>query len=125
MVPLPFAPAEYETRLTKIRREMSKRGLDLLIVNDVANQHYIVRPSASPGSACSNACSCSALVSKRAVWEVVKARGHDSSRLCNDLDFFPDCSAPSQVMLSRFCCAFAAGFVSSGLTLTMQRSISC
>ena len=41
MVPLPFALAEYETRLTKIRREMPKRGLDLLIVNDVANQHYI------------------------------------------------------------------------------------
>ena len=41
MVPLPFAPVEYENRLSKIRREMSKRGLDLLIVNDVANQHYI------------------------------------------------------------------------------------
>src|ERR1700729_4612733 len=41
MVPLPFALAEYETRLTKIRREMPKRRLDLLIVNDIANQHYI------------------------------------------------------------------------------------
>ena len=41
MVPLPFQAAEYESRLAKIRREMSRRGLDLLIVNDVANQHYI------------------------------------------------------------------------------------
>jgi ectoine hydrolase len=41
MVPLPFAHAEYQTRLAEIRQEMSKRGLDLLIVNDVANQHYI------------------------------------------------------------------------------------
>ena len=41
MVPLPFQAAEYESRLAKIRREMSRRGLDLLIVNDIANQHYI------------------------------------------------------------------------------------
>jgi Xaa-Pro aminopeptidase len=41
MVPLPFPRAEYDARLTQIRREMSKRGLDLLIVTDVANQHYI------------------------------------------------------------------------------------
>jgi ectoine hydrolase len=41
MVPLPFQAAEYESRLAKIRTEMSRRGLDLLIVNDVANQHYI------------------------------------------------------------------------------------
>ena len=41
MIELPFARAEYEQRLKKIRVEMQRRGLDLLIVNDVANQHYI------------------------------------------------------------------------------------
>ena len=41
MIELPFARGEYEQRLKKIRAEMHKRGLDLLIVNDVANQHYI------------------------------------------------------------------------------------
>lgn len=41
MIELPFARAEYDLRLKKIRAEMEKRGLDLLIVNDVANQHYI------------------------------------------------------------------------------------
>lgn len=41
MIELPFQRGEYEQRLRKIRAEMQKRGLDLLIVNDVANQHYI------------------------------------------------------------------------------------
>ncbi len=41
MIELPFMRAEYEQRLKRIRAEMGKRGLDLLIVNDVANQHYI------------------------------------------------------------------------------------
>ena len=41
MVPLPFPREEYDARLSRIRREMSRRGLDLLLVNDVANQHYI------------------------------------------------------------------------------------
>ncbi|HEV2674012.1 MAG TPA: M24 family metallopeptidase [Aliidongia sp.] len=41
MVPLPFPPSEYANRLEQIRREMSTRGLDLLVVNDVANQHYV------------------------------------------------------------------------------------
>ena len=41
MVPLPFTRDEYASRLQKIRDEMSKRGLDLLLVNDIANQHYI------------------------------------------------------------------------------------
>ncbi len=41
MIELPFARAEYAQRLKKIKAEMRKRGLDLLIVNDVANQHYI------------------------------------------------------------------------------------
>ena len=41
MVPLPFEAAEYQARLANIRGEMSRRNLDLLIVNDVANQHYI------------------------------------------------------------------------------------
>jgi Xaa-Pro aminopeptidase len=40
MVPLPFPREEYETRLSRIRTEMSRRGLDLLLVNDIANQHY-------------------------------------------------------------------------------------
>lgn len=41
MIPLPFEPGEYRRRLLAIRQEMARRGLDLLIVNDVANQHYI------------------------------------------------------------------------------------
>ena len=43
MIELPFARDEYQQRLRKIRAEMAKRGLELLIVNDVANQHYIHR----------------------------------------------------------------------------------
>lgn len=41
MIPLPFARDEYAARLAKVRQEMARRGLDLLIVNDVANQHYL------------------------------------------------------------------------------------
>ncbi|MDX3973733.1 M24 family metallopeptidase [Shinella sp.] len=41
MIQLPFALSEYRTRLQAIRAEMARRNLDLLIVNDVANQHYI------------------------------------------------------------------------------------
>jgi ectoine hydrolase len=41
MIELPFARAEYAQRLKNIRAEMQKRNLELLIVNDVANQHYI------------------------------------------------------------------------------------
>jgi Xaa-Pro aminopeptidase len=41
MVPLPFPRAEYDARLARIREEMARRALDLLIVTDVANQHYI------------------------------------------------------------------------------------
>lgn len=41
MIELPFGRAEYDLRLKRIRAGMRKRGLDLLIVNDVANQHYI------------------------------------------------------------------------------------
>lgn len=41
MIQLPFALSEYRTRLQAIRAEMARRGLDLLIVNDIANQHYI------------------------------------------------------------------------------------
>ncbi|OBP75003.1 ectoine hydrolase DoeA [Mesorhizobium loti] len=41
MTQLPFALSEYQSRLATIRAEMACRGLDLLIVNDVANQHYI------------------------------------------------------------------------------------
>ncbi|TGR15134.1 M24 family metallopeptidase [Mesorhizobium sp. M4B.F.Ca.ET.190.01.1.1] len=41
MMQLPFAISEYQSRLLAIRKELAQRGLDLLIVNDVANQHYI------------------------------------------------------------------------------------
>jgi len=41
MIELPFARGEYAQRLKKIRADMQKRDLELLIVNDVANQHYI------------------------------------------------------------------------------------
>lgn len=41
MIQLPFALTEYKARLQAIRTEMARRNLDLLIVNDVANQHYI------------------------------------------------------------------------------------
>lgn len=41
MIKLPFGHEEYAARLRKIRAEMARRGLELLIVNDVANQHYI------------------------------------------------------------------------------------
>ncbi len=41
MIELPFARDEYQQRLKKIRAEMAKRGIELLVVNDVANQHYI------------------------------------------------------------------------------------
>jgi ectoine hydrolase len=41
MIELPFARAEYAQRLKKIRAEMQKRDLELLIVNDISNQHYI------------------------------------------------------------------------------------
>lgn len=41
MVPLPFDRAEYRARLDRIRKAMASRGLDLLVVTDVANQHYI------------------------------------------------------------------------------------
>jgi Xaa-Pro aminopeptidase len=41
LVPLPFPKDEYLERLKKIRAEMSKRQLDLLLVNDIASQHYI------------------------------------------------------------------------------------
>jgi ectoine hydrolase len=41
MIELPFARTEYEKRLQSIRKEMARRNLDLLFVNDVANQHYV------------------------------------------------------------------------------------
>ncbi len=40
-VPLPFSRQEFATRLTAVRADMQARGLDLLIVTDVANQHYL------------------------------------------------------------------------------------
>src|SRR3954451_6447678 len=41
MVPLPFDRGEYAERLARIRREMTSRDIGLLVVTDVANQHYI------------------------------------------------------------------------------------
>lgn len=41
MIPLPFERAEYDRRLALVRAEMARRDLELLIVNDVANQHYL------------------------------------------------------------------------------------
>jgi ectoine hydrolase len=41
MVSLPFDRAEYQSRLSQVRSEMIKRGMDLLIVTDIANQHYL------------------------------------------------------------------------------------
>ena len=41
MIQLPFERQEYQERLTKIRAEMRRRELELLVINDVANQHYI------------------------------------------------------------------------------------
>lgn len=41
MVPLPFTREEYAARLAAVRREMTSRGLELLMVNDVASQHYL------------------------------------------------------------------------------------
>ena len=41
MVRPPFDASEYHQRLTAVRQELSRRGLDLLVVTDVANQHYL------------------------------------------------------------------------------------
>jgi Xaa-Pro dipeptidase len=41
MVPLPFSRQEYAARLKRVREQMEQRGMELLIVNDVANQHYL------------------------------------------------------------------------------------
>lgn len=41
MIPLPFAKAEYQQRLQRLRARMAERGMDLLIVTDIANQHYL------------------------------------------------------------------------------------
>lgn len=41
MIELPFGRDEYSRRLGSVRTEMQRRGLELLIVNDVANQHYL------------------------------------------------------------------------------------
>jgi Xaa-Pro dipeptidase len=41
MVPLPFERSEYQRRLALVRKEMSRRGLELLVVTDIANQHYL------------------------------------------------------------------------------------
>src|SRR5688572_12639481 len=41
MVRPPFDASEYQQRLTAVRQELNRRGLDLLVVTDVANQHYL------------------------------------------------------------------------------------
>jgi ectoine hydrolase len=41
MVPLPFEKSEYQQRLARVRQDMSRRDLELLVVTDIANQHYL------------------------------------------------------------------------------------
>jgi ectoine hydrolase len=41
MITLPFERHEYADRLRRVRQEMARLGIELLIVNDVANQHYL------------------------------------------------------------------------------------
>ncbi|MBM3584383.1 MAG: M24 family metallopeptidase [Alphaproteobacteria bacterium] len=41
MVPLPFERSEYDRRLGRVRVRMAERGLELLIVTDIANQHFL------------------------------------------------------------------------------------
>ena len=41
MIPLQFERSEYAARLAKVRVEMARRGMDVLLVNDIANQHYL------------------------------------------------------------------------------------
>lgn len=41
MIPLPFPKDEYRDRLRRLRAEMAARDLELLVVTDVANQHYL------------------------------------------------------------------------------------
>ncbi len=38
---LPFAPAEYQTRLDKVRHAMAQRGLDALLLTDPADINYL------------------------------------------------------------------------------------
>lgn len=41
MVALPFSKDEYRQRLRKVRDQMARRGIELLVVTDVANQYYL------------------------------------------------------------------------------------
>lgn len=41
MVPLAFDRAEYQSRLSQVRSGMIKHGMDVLLVTDIANQHYL------------------------------------------------------------------------------------
>ncbi|MBL8670296.1 MAG: M24 family metallopeptidase [Alphaproteobacteria bacterium] len=41
MVPLPFAKSEYLDRLKRLRARMAERGIELLVVTDVANQNWL------------------------------------------------------------------------------------
>jgi ectoine hydrolase len=41
LVPIPFEISEYGRRLRAVRSSMETRGIDLLIVTDIANQHYL------------------------------------------------------------------------------------
>lgn len=41
MTDLPFARAEYDERLGRVRARMAQADIDLLVVTDVANQHYL------------------------------------------------------------------------------------
>jgi Xaa-Pro aminopeptidase len=41
MVSLPFEKLEYQQRLMRVRTAMEASAIDILIVNDIANQHYL------------------------------------------------------------------------------------
>lgn len=41
MIPLPFSREEYSSRLEQVREQMRARQLDILVINDIANQHYL------------------------------------------------------------------------------------
>jgi Xaa-Pro aminopeptidase len=41
MISLPFSRSEYADRLSRVRYAMETRSIDLLVVNDIASQHYL------------------------------------------------------------------------------------
>jgi ectoine hydrolase len=41
VVALPFSKTEYRARTDRLRAAMAQHGIDVLVVNDVANQYYL------------------------------------------------------------------------------------